>query len=171
MATTMPSLSTPPAPSKDGLSRILMIGTSIFGGGSAVFLIVQLIRQEPDKAFKLLNAWGPGYLLALFIAFLVDRLMRKMMDGARSTSERSAEAIQQVATQMQSIAEAASRQAAAMQMAADKDDREKQEMQTLIGVVNSKVDQTLDEQKRQNRALERIENALNINRPEGSEQK
>jgi hypothetical protein len=166
MATTMPPLPQGAgSQGKDGLSRMLMIGTSIFGGGSAVFLIVQVIREEPEKAFKLLTAWGPGYLLAFFIAFLVDRLMCKVMEGARSSSEMGALAVRDVAVEMRSIAEAANRQASAMQEMAQKDDRDKQEMQTLIGVVNSKIDQSLEEMKRQNRAFERIENALNINTP------
>jgi hypothetical protein len=53
-----------------------------------------------------------------------------------------------------------------MQAMADKDDRDKQEMQIVIGVVNNKVELALEEQKRGNRSLERIENALKINRPE-----
>lgn len=168
MATTAPSL---PAPSKDGLSKLLMIGTSIVGGGSAVFLITQLIRQEPARAFDLMNRWGPGYLLALFVAFLVDRLMRKMIDSSRATADNAAGALRELAMQVQSVAEANSRQANAMQTLADKDDRDKQEMQTLIGVVNSKVDQTLDELRRQNRSFERIEDALKINSAQGSETK
>lgn len=167
MATTMPSL--PGAPGKDGLSRALLIGTSLLGGGSAVFLITQLIREEPAKSFALMNTWGPGYLLALFIAFLVDRLIRKMIDSSRFTADAGADAVRELAVQVRSVAEANSRQASAMQAMADRDDRDKQEMQTLIGVVNSKVDQTLDELKRQNRSFERIENALKINSAPGSE--
>jgi hypothetical protein len=164
MATTMAGL---PAPSKDGLSKLLMIGTSIVGGGSAVFLITQLIRQEPTKAFALLNTWGPGYLLALFIAFLVDRLIRKLIDSSRITADSAAASIRDLAVQVQSVAEANGRQAKAMQVLADRDDRDKQEMQTLIGVMNAKVDQTLDELKRQNRSFERIEDALKINSATG----
>jgi hypothetical protein len=174
MATMMPGLPTQPAASaaseaKDGFSRALVIGTSIFGGSSAVYLIVQVIREEPDRAFKLLNSWGPGFLLAFFIAFLVDRLIRRLADNALRVSERSSErssdAVLEVAVQMRSIAEAANRQASAMQAMAEREDRDKQEMQTLLGVLNSKVDQALDENKRGNRALERIENALQINKP------
>lgn len=166
MATTMPSLPAQPSgDGKDGFSRLLLIGSSILGGGSALFLIVQLIRDEPSKSFDLLNRWGPGYLLALFIAFLVDRLIRKVMDTSDRQSERGTDAIREVAVQMRSIAEAAAMQATAMQAMADKDDRDKQEMQTLLGVLNSKVDQALDENRRGNRALERIEDALKINKP------
>jgi hypothetical protein len=180
MATAMPNL---PSPSKDGFSRILMIGTSLCGGGSALYLIVQLVRDEPDRAFKLLSNWGPGFLLAFFISFLVSRLMDKLLEGSARQAESSAAAIREVAVEMRSVAEATSRQALAMQTTADKDDRDKQEMQILIGVVNSKVEQsmaemklhgqaiagTLEEIKRQNRALMRIEDALKINRPEESE--
>jgi hypothetical protein len=166
MATMMPSL---PETSKDGFSKLLMIGTSILGGGSTVFLIMQLIREQPSKSFELMNRWGPGYLLALFIAFLVDRLIRKLIDSSRVTADSGSEAVRELAVQVRGVAEANSRQAAAMQAMADKDDRTTQEMQTLIGVVNSKVDQTLDEMKRQNRSFERIENALKINSAPGSE--
>jgi hypothetical protein len=73
-----------------------------------------------------------------------------------------------VAEQMKSIAEAGKAQAAALQSTADRDDRDKQEMQILIGVVNSKVEQTLDELKQHRRIFDRIEDALRINRPEES---
>jgi hypothetical protein len=170
MATT-PMTQLPSSPGKDSFSRVLMIGMSVFGGGSVVYVVVQLIREEPDKAYRLAQQWGPGYLLALFVAYVVNKLLTRAMEMAQRTTDRSADAIGQVAEQMRSIADAAHSQASAMQLMAEKDDRDKQEMQTLVGVVNSKVDQTLDEQKRQNRALERIEDALKINRPEGSETK
>jgi hypothetical protein len=169
MVTMMPSLPSQVSPSKDGFSRMLVIGTSLLGGGSTIYVVVQLIREEPAKAFDLANRWGPGYLLALFIAFLVDRLIRKMIDSSRVTADSGADAVRELAVQVRSVAEANSRQASAMQAMADRDDRDKQEMQTLIGVVNSKVDQTLDEIKRQNRSFERIENALKINSAPGSE--
>jgi len=161
----------PPSPGKDNFSRMLMIGSSLFGGGSALYLAVQLVREQPDRAFTLMQKWGPGYLLAFFCAFALNKLVGKMVDGTQRTAERSSEAVEKVAEQMQSLAAAAHAQALATQAIADKDDRDKQEMQLLVGMVNDKVAQTLDEQKRQNRALERIENALNINRPEGSDPK
>jgi hypothetical protein len=42
-------------------------------------------------------------------------------------------------------------------------------MQILVGVVNSKVEQALEELKFQRRTFERIEEALNIRRPQESE--
>lgn len=157
--------------------QMVMLATSLFGGGGIAYLVFQVVRDEPDKAFKLLSSWGPGYLLAACIAFGVNRLLVKALDAQMQASDRGSAAVERVAVQMQSLAEATNAQALALQKTADKDDRDKQEMQLLIGVVNSKVDQTLDEQRRQNRALERIENALSINRrsddqanrPEGSE--
>jgi hypothetical protein len=149
----------------DGLANLVLVGTSFVGGGSVVFAAFQLIREEPDRAFKLLQAWGPGFLLALFIAWCLREIINRALDVAARVGDRLAGSMENVATQQQSLAEAAHAQALALQTTADKDDREKQEMQILIGVVNSKVEQTLDEQKRQNRALERIEDALKINRP------
>jgi hypothetical protein len=148
-----------------------MYGASLFGGGSIAYAIVQLVREQPERAFELMTSWGPGYVLALLVAYALHRLLDKAVDAQSRSNESNAGAIRDVAVEMRRVAEATNAQALALQKTADKDDREKQEMQTLIGVVNSKVDQTLDEQKRQNRALERIEDALNINRPEGSESK
>lgn len=147
------------------VANLLLLSTSFVGGGSIVFACFELIRSEPDRAFKLLQAWGPWFFLAMFVAWAFNRLVDRALDIAGRVGDRMAGSMENIAGQQQSLAEAAHAQALALQTTADKDDREKQEMQILIGVVNSKVEQTLDEQKRQNRALERIEDALKINRP------
>jgi DNA anti-recombination protein RmuC len=132
MATMMPSLPQRPE-KKDGLSTILMVGTSVFGGGTALYLILQLVREQPDQAFRLLQAWGPGYLLALFIAYALNKLLTKAVDMVSQFSERNSAAAEKVATQMQSIA-------VAMQTMADKDDRQVQEMQTLTSYTAQQSD-------------------------------
>ncbi len=156
---------TPAKQGPSGIANLLLLSTSFVGGGSVVFACFELIRAEPDRAFKLLQAWGPWFFLAMFVAWAVSRLVDRALDMAERVGDRMAGSMENIAGQQQSLAEAGHAQAMALQATADKDDREKQEMQILIGVVNSKVEQTLDEQKRQNRALERIEDALKINRP------
>jgi hypothetical protein len=161
MATMMPSLPTTPQ-RPDSLTRVLMIGSSLLGGGSVTYLVVQLIRDEPDRAFKLLGNWGPGFLLAFFIAYLVSRLMDKMLEGSARQAQDSAAAIREVAVEMRSIAEATAKQASAVQVAAEKNDSVTQEMQILIGVVNSKVEQTLNELRSHRDVFARIEEVLKV---------
>jgi hypothetical protein len=144
------------------------MGSSIFGGGAGLYLAYQLVRAEPARAYGLLNAWGPGYVLALVIAWALNKLLTRALEMAARSSELNTAAMDRVAEQMKSIAEAGKAQAAALQSTADRDDRDKQEMQILIGVVNSKVEQTLDELKQHRRIFDRIEDALRINRPEES---
>jgi len=157
------------ASKSDGFSTVLMVGVTVFGGGSFAYGIFQIIRSEPDKAFDLLKSWGPGFLLAIFIAWCVSNLFNRGLDVTVRTGDRSAAAMEGATIQMQSIAEAMHAQALALQSTADRDDRDKQEMQILVGVVNSKVEQALEELKFQRRTFERIEEALNIRRPQESE--
>jgi hypothetical protein len=138
MATTMPSLPAQPAAKRDTLSTVLMLGTSVFGGGTAAYLIFQLIREQPDQAFKLLQAWGPGYLLALFIAWALNKLLGKAVDIIGGSSERNAIAIGDVAVQMKAMA-------AAVQSTADKDDRERDRLATLVEYSASQSRQALEQ--------------------------
>ena len=154
---------------KIGLAQGLLVGSGIAGGGTIVVSLIELIRSEPEKAFKLLHDWGPWYFLAIFVAYAVSKLFNRGLDIAEHVGDRVAGSIESLVVEQRSLAEASHAQALAMQTMADKDDRDKQEMQILVAVVNSKVEQSLDEQKRQNRALERIEDALKINRPLESE--
>ncbi|ODU52205.1 MAG: hypothetical protein ABT07_01370 [Microbacterium sp. SCN 70-10] len=147
------------------MTQGILVGGSMAGGGTAVFALIELMRSEPERAFALLQTWGPGFLLALFVAWSISRIITRALDVVERVGDRFAGSMENVAIEQRSLAEAAHAQAMAMQTMADKDDREKQEMQILVGVVNSKVEQTLDEQKRQSRTLERIEDALKINRP------
>jgi hypothetical protein len=162
-ATTPPS--TDSSSQKSGaLANVLLLGTSFVGGGSIVFAFSELIKSEPDRAFALLQAWGPWFFLAMFATWAASKLIDRVLSMAERVCDRMAGSMDHIAVHQQSLAEAGHAQAIAMQTMADKDDREKQEMQILLGVVNSKVEQTLEEQKRQNRAFERIEDALKINR-------
>lgn len=162
-------LSASPAPGSPkrlaSITQGILVGGSMAGGGTVAFALIELMRSEPERAFRLLQTWGPGFLLALFVAWCVSRIINRALDIAERVGDRLAGSLENVAIEQRGLSEAGHAQAMAMQTMADKDDREKQEMQILIGVVNSKVEQTLDEQKRQNRTLERIEDALKINRP------
>src|SRR6185437_7902310 len=174
MADTTINQTITPAP--DGVPRfttstVAMLGASLFGGGGVAYLAFELLRDQPDKAFRLLEVWGPGYLLAFFVGLLLYRLLNRAVDVTMHSSQTNAAAVQEVAVQMRSVAEAMSAQAIALQKAADKDDNEKREMQILIGVLHDKVEDIRTEQKGGSRALQRIENALKINQPEGSDAK
>jgi hypothetical protein len=160
----------PAEPSKRiGLAQAILFGSGFAGGGTIVLGAIELVRSEPDKAFRLLHDWGPWCFLAMLVTYALSKVATRALDVAERVGDRLAGSMEDVAAQQRSLAEAGHMQALALQATADKDDRDKQEVQILIGVVNSKVEQTLDEQKRVNRALERIEDALNINRPKESD--
>jgi hypothetical protein len=130
---------------RDGLSKILLMGTSIFGGGAGLYLAYQLVRAEPARVYTLLQSWGPGYVLALFIAWALDRLLRKAVDMMAQSGMANATAVGQVAIEMRSIAEASHAQALALQTAADKDDRERDRLATLVEYSASQSRQALEQ--------------------------
>jgi hypothetical protein len=162
MATAMPNL--PQRPKSLGEMATVVVGSLLTGGGIA-YATVELIRAEPSRSFDVIGImlkWGPGYILAGLVAYLVSRLLDKALDGWRGEGELSAAAVREVAVEMRAIAEATARTAAALQTTADKDDRDKQEMQILIGVLNDKVVQVRDEQKLQIKAIELQGEAIKV---------
>lgn len=146
------------APTKRlGFGQTLLIGGGCVGGGTIVLSAIEIIRSEPEKAFKLLHDWGPWFFLAMLIVWVLGGIMNRALSIAERVGDRMAGSLESVAEQQQSLAEAARVQADALKVASEKDDREKQEMQVLIGVVNSKVDQM-------GRNVDRILETLKANR-------
>ncbi len=128
-------------PATDGGKRVdvlgsgLVLGTSIVGGGSVVYAAFELIQAQPDRAFRLLQSWGPGFLLALFIAWSLSRIVNRAIDVAEKVGGRVALSLENVATEQ-------GKQALAQQAAADKDDRQLQEMQTLTALTAQRSEKT-----------------------------
>lgn len=125
-----------------GLAQAVLLGGGFAGGTSIIFGVIQLIRSEPDKSFKLLHDWGPWCFLAIFVAYVVWRIASRGLDVAESFGTRIADAMDRVAVQQQSQAEAMQAQAVALEKSADKDDRNLQEVQTLTSLTAQRAEKT-----------------------------
>lgn len=121
-----------PAPNKgtfpSTFGNMLALGGSFVGGGSIVIAAIELVRTEPDKAFKLLQNWGPWFILALFVAWVVYALASRALDLAGTVGGR--------------IADAMESQAVSIRQLADKDDRQAQEMQVLTSLTAQRSEKT-----------------------------
>lgn len=135
-----PELQTTPLPLDKakplrGIGNMLMMGTSFAGGGAIVLAAFELIRAEPDRAFRLLQTWGPGFILVLFIAWAIQQLVGRALDIAERVGGRIADAMESQSVSLQG-------QALAIQQSADKDDRQVQEMQTLTALTAQRSEKT-----------------------------
>jgi len=132
-----------PAPKRfGGVAQAVLVGGGFMGGGTVVFGAFELIRSEPEKAFKLLHDWGPWCFLAMFVAFAISKVANRALDVGESFGMRIADAMDRVAIQQGSQAEAMAAQAVALQKSADKDDRNLQEMQTLTSLTAQRSEKT-----------------------------
>jgi hypothetical protein len=132
----------PPAKRLGGIGQAVLVGGGFMGGGTVVFGAFELIRSEPDKAFKLLHDWGPWCFLAMFVAYVISKVANRALDVGESFGTRIADAMDRVAIQQGSQAEALQSQAIALQKSADKDDRNLQEMQTLTSLTAQRSEKT-----------------------------
>lgn len=110
-----------PEPKKfGGIGQAILMGGGLMGGGTIVFSAFELIRSEPEKAFKLLHDWGPWCFLCIVVTVIVGKLGTRCLDLLQTFGVR--------------IADAMDSQAEAMQKMADKDDRNLMEVQTLTSL-------------------------------------
>lgn len=139
---TTPTDSKPAATRLGGLAQAVLVGGGFAGGSTVIFGAIELIKSEPDKAFRLLHDWGPWCFLAMFVAYVISKIANRGLDVAESFGVRIADAMDRVAVQQGSQAEAMQAQAVALQKSADKDDRNLQEMQTLTSLSAQRSEKT-----------------------------
>jgi hypothetical protein len=97
-----------------GWLRHLMF-PSVMGLVAAIVMeFFQLLKVEPKSAIELLSRWGPNFILGLLIVAVIGGLLSQVVEISRDG----------VAAQRQ--------MAEAMGKIAEKDDRQLQEMQTLV---------------------------------------
>jgi hypothetical protein len=118
----------PAAKKLGGVGQAILMGGGLMGGGTIVFSAFELIRSEPEKAFKLLHDWGPWCFLCIVITVIVGKIGTRCLDLLQTFGVR--------------IADAMDSQAEAMQKMADKDDRNLQEMQTLTSLTAQRSEKT-----------------------------
>ena len=132
-----PEAATQPAAARPGgaLANLILLGSSFAGGGTLLFALFGLIRDQPDRAFKLLEQWGPWFFLAFFGSWIVFKLLEPMVTGIVSAFSRISASTEKQAESMGMLA-------IAVQKSAEKDDRQVQEMQTLTALTAQRSERT-----------------------------
>ncbi len=102
------------------------IGVVLGGAGSAAVVLggYQLLRQQPDRAFALLQSWGPAFILSMVALVVVGRFLDGLSAGVR-------ESFSVVAGAVQNQAEASGRTADALTRLADQGGRQSEEIRRL----------------------------------------
>jgi hypothetical protein len=93
-------------------------------GAAAVLAGFEILRTQPDKAFALLQGWGPAFVIAIVSLLVVG----KFLEGLNSTVRES---FSVVASSVHDSADAASRTADALTRLADQGGKQAQEVQRL----------------------------------------
>jgi hypothetical protein len=119
----------------DTLTNLILLGSSFAGGGTLLYAIIGLIRDQPDRAFALLQKWGPWFFLAFFVTWIVYKLLEPVVTAI-------VEAFGRISASTEKQAESMGLLAAAVQKSADKDDRQVQEMQTLTALTAQRSEKT-----------------------------
>jgi hypothetical protein len=143
---------TPGSPVADGdhkatalasFRQAFLIGGSFMGGGSVIFGAFELMRSEPDKAFKLLEIWGPWFIIALFSVWAANGLMLKAIAGVERIGDRVCDSFDKVAAEQKRLADSQDVIATAAKATAEVDDRERERMSVLIEYAGSQSREAL----------------------------
>jgi len=114
-----------------------LVGGSFMGGGSIIFGAFELMRSEPDKAFKLLEMWGPWFILALFSVWAANGLMMRAITAAERLGDRVCDSFDKVAGEQKRLADSQDVIASAAKLNSERDDRERERMSTLVEYAGS----------------------------------
>ena len=141
----MMPLTEPTTPSANRLNVIFRGGNWLrgffvlsFGATTAVVLMMatfKVLQQEPTEAFGLLKSWGPSFLIGILALYLLSSLIERAVDKGMQivreyfattamSQDKSIAAQEKTAVALQALA-------TGVQQIANKDDRAFQEMQTL----------------------------------------
>jgi hypothetical protein len=139
------------------LGQIAMKGGAWIGGGSAVLGIVELLKSMPDRGVGLLLAWGPWFFLAGGFLYVLQSIAIAAIRARQQSDQLMSNAIDRMSAQQERLATAA-------EAAASRDDRQIEQMQILVSTVVMQTKRVLRRLHGQDRALERLEDKLGINR-------
>ncbi len=131
------------------------IGVVLGGAGSAAVVLggYQLLRQQPDRAFALLQGWGPAFLLGLVALVVMGRFLDGLSQGVR-------ESFSVVAGAVQNQAEASGRTADALTRLADQGGRQAEEIQRLVVYAGREFPSIYERFDRQDEALKSLANSV-----------
>lgn len=128
------------------------------GGGTIIWGVVELLKSEPDKGFRLLHDWGPWCFLIGIVLFVLYMLSISLIRARSESDARMAAAFDRLAVGQERVA-------AAAEAAAAKDDRQIQQIEVMQTTVVMKIERILRHLHAQDRALERLEDKAGVNRP------
>jgi hypothetical protein len=102
------------------------VGVAVGGASGAAIVLgaYDVLRSQPDRAFSLLQGWGPAFLLAIVAMLIVGRYL----EGLNLTVRES---FSVVAGSLQSGAEATGRTADALTKLADQGGRQAEQVERL----------------------------------------
>lgn len=123
----------------------------VIGGASGAAVVLggyEVLRSQPERAFGLLQVWGPSSLLAM-VAILV---LGKFLEGLNSTVRES---FSIVASGVHSSAEAAGRTADALTRLAEQGGKQAQEVQRLAIYASQEFPGLYERLDRQDEVMEK----------------
>ncbi len=121
-----------PKPSlRSEVTRRMLLSASTVGGPAIVWGVFELLRQQPQEGFKLLETWGPKFLLWLVLMYFIWDLMRQGLHWFG----RGVRAFEEASSSMRSIENVAG----SIKALADKDDVQRREDQLLLDHLNNQV--------------------------------
>jgi hypothetical protein len=129
----------------------------VFGGGFGAAVVVgayEILGSQPERAFGLLQSWGPAFLLAIFALYLVGRFLDGLSAMAR-------EGISVVVGSMKSNAEAQGRTADALTRLADQGSRQFEQVERLAIYAASEFPGVYTRLDSQDKVLEGIAQSVN----------
>lgn len=148
------------------------VGLAISGASGAAVVMggYEILRSQPDKAFALLQGWGPAFLLGIVGLVIVGSFLGKLFEGLNSTVRNS---FTVMASSMEHSASSAGRTADALTRLADQGNRQFEQVERLAIYAASEfpgVYARLDEQDKVLKDIAQSVNALVIMRNRGGGQ-
>lgn len=128
----------------------------VLGGASGAAVILggyQLLRDQPDRAFTLLQGWSPAFLLGVLALVMMGRFLDGLSHGVR-------ESFGVVAGAVQNQAEASARTADALTRLADQGTRQAEEIQRLVVYAGREFPSIYERFDRQDEVLESLAHSV-----------
>ena len=102
------------------------VGLAISGASGTAVVIgaYEVIKAQPDQSFKLLQVWGPIFIVAILIVAVAGKLGGELIQAIR-------ESFSMVATSVHDSAEASGRTADALTRLADQGGRQAEQVERL----------------------------------------
>ena len=102
------------------------VGVAVGGASGAAIVLggYEVLRSQPDKAFALLQSWGPAFLLTLVAVTLVAGLGGELIEAIR-------ESFKTVASSVRASADSAGRTADALTRLAEQGGRQAEQVERL----------------------------------------